>query len=408
MMQFQIAICRDDEINKTLEAITQQISANTRETNALVSLRNSLLPKLMSGEIDVSRVDLTQLNNHLFFFAKLSPFALFAQARTRKVTQMNEIEINKVCSIMQHHLTWSQMMALRHALEDAASLPLNMESTNSELLTSFLMAKEVEGCSARTIGYYRATLEHLAATIPLAYTQMTTNDLRSYLSDYETNRRASKTTIDNIRRIMSSFFSWLEDEDYVVKSPVRRIKRVKTPSEIKETFSDEDLERMRDACRNKRDLAIVDFLASTGVRVGELVGLNRSDVNFHERECVVTGKGNKQRMVYFDARTKLHLHAYLESRQDDNPALFTSLHSPENRISVSSVESRIRKLGKVLDKTRVHPHKFRRTVATFAIEKGMPIEQVQKMLGHARIDTTMHYAIVNQNCVKASHRRYLE
>lgn len=278
----------------------------------------------------------------------------------------------------------------------------------TNLLALFLTAKEVEGCSARTISYYESTIQHMRASIAKPYTQMESDDLRRYLSDYESERNAGKATIDNIRRILSSFFSWLEDEDYIVKSPVRRIKRVRTATVAKEVLSDEDLETLRDGCSNLRDLAIVDMLATTGMRVGELVGLDIADINLQERECIVTGKGKKQRPVYFDARAKLHLRAYLESRTDGNPALFVSLDASASRLGIGGVETRLRNLGKTCGVGRVHPHKFRRTLATHAIDKGMPIEQVQKLLGHAKIDTTMHYAMVNQNNVKASHRKYLE
>ena len=210
-----------------------------------------------------------------------------------------------------------------------------------------------------------------------------------------------------MRRIFSSFFAWLEDEDYIAKSPVRRIHKVKTDSLVKEVLSDEQLEQLRDSCTTKRDLAIIDFLSSTGIRVGELVKLNREDIDFHERQCVVFGKGNKERIVYFNARTKLHLQQYLNGRTDDNPALFVSLHSPHTRLTISGIEMRIRKLGHTLSMPKVHPHKFRRTLATMAIDKGMPIEQVQRLLGHVRIDTTLHYAIVNQNNVKLAHKKYL-
>ncbi|MCH4858155.1 tyrosine-type recombinase/integrase [Bifidobacterium pseudocatenulatum] len=276
------------------------------------------------------------------------------------------------------------------------------------LLTLFLTAKEVEGCSPKTIAYYESTLQHMTKALAKPYTRISSDDLREYLNRYENERHAGKVTIDNIRRIMSSFFAWLEDEDYIVKSPVRRIHRVKTAVMAKEVLSDENLETLRDRCSTLRDLAIVDILASTGMRVGELIGLNIADVNLQERECLVTGKGNKQRPVYFDARTKLHLTAYLQSRNDSNPALFVALNGDGDRISIGGIESRLRQLGKEAGINRVHPHKFRRTLATHAIDKGMPIEQVQKLLGHARIDTTMHYAMVNQNNVKASHRRYLE
>lgn len=320
-----------------------------------------------------------------------------------------EAIINMVLAQMQPVLDYLQLKQLKAVLE--STLYSHAESSmpsNSSLLDLFLTAKEVEGCSPRTITYYESTLKHMDSSIGQPYTQICSDDLRKYLSDYESNRSAGKVTIDNIRRIMSSFFSWLEDEDYIVKSPVRRIRKVKTATTAKEVLSDEDLETLRDNCPSLRDLAIVDMLASTGMRVGELVGLNISDVNLQERECVVTGKGNKQRPVYFDARTKLHLAEYLRSRNDDSPALFVALRGDGQRMSIGGVESRLRSLGKRSRIDRLHPHKFRRTLATHAIDKGMPIEQVQKLLGHARIDTTMHYAMVNQSNVKASHRRYLE
>lgn len=278
---------------------------------------------------------------------------------------------------------------------------------NGDLLELFLTAKEVEGCSPKTIAYYEATLQHMESWLSKPIAHVSSDDLRKYLSEYELERGSSKVTIDNIRRILSSFFSWLEDEDYIVKSPVRKIKRVKAAVKTKETLSDEDLEALRDSCDSKRDLAMVDLLASTGMRVGELIRLDIDDVDIQGRECVVTGKGNKQRPVYFDARTKLHLAAYLESRKDNNPALFVSLNGRTQRLSVCTIEKRIKSLGEKAQVGRVHPHKFRRTLATHAIGKGMPIEQVQKLLGHSKIETTMHYAMVNQNNVKASHEKYL-
>lgn len=316
-----------------------------------------------------------------------------------------ETIINLVLAQMQPLLDCDQLKHLGEVLRFALS---PRQSSESDLLRLFLTAKEVEGCSPRTITYYESTIRHMSEVVAKPYTQVESDDLRRYLADYEATRKAGKVTIDNIRRILSSFFSWLEDEDYIVKSPVRRIHRVKTATVTKEVLSDEDLETLRDSCANVRDLAIVDMLATTGMRVGELVGLDRADVNLQERECIVTGKGNKQRPVYFDARAKLHLQTYLDARTDDSPALFVSLNASATRLSIGGIETRLRNLGKTTGVGRVHPHKFRRTLATHAIDKGMPIEQVQKLLGHARIDTTMQYAMVNQNNVKASHRKYLE
>ena len=313
-----------------------------------------------------------------------------------------------VLTQMQPILNPFQFKQLSEALYSAIARESSRQDDGVNLLSRFLLAKEVEGCSRRTLDYYRATISHMSETLEKSYSRISTDDLRDYLTRYERNRNASKVTIDNIRRILSSFFSWLEDEDYIVKSPVRRIKRVKTAAVAKEVLSDEDLETLRDRCKNARDLAIIDMLASTGMRIGELVGLDKVDVNLQERECIVTGKGNKQRPVYFDARAKLHLKAYLETRSDNCPALFVSFGSDASRMSIGGIETRLRELGKTCGLGRVYPHKFRRTLATHAIDKGMPIEQVQKLLGHARIDTTMHYAMVNQNNVKASHRKYLE
>ena len=283
----------------------------------------------------------------------------------------------------------------------------NSENDNKELVEKFISAKRVEGCSEKTLKYYLATIEVMTSSLEKDVRTIQTEDLRKYLTDYQIQNDSSKVTIDNIRRILSSFFAWLEDEDYIIKSPVRRIHKVKTVSNIKETYTDEELEWMRDSCEELRDLAIVDMLASTGMRVGEMVLLNRDDLNFNERECIVLGKGSKERMVYFDARTKLHLQEYLKGRVDDNPALFVTLRAPYKRIQIGGIESRLRELGKSLKISRVHPHKFRRTLATMAIDKGMPIEQLQRLLGHQRIDTTLQYAMVKQSNVKLAHKKYI-
>lgn len=315
---------------------------------------------------------------------------------------------------MLPYLDNAQLKQLKQALQLSLSEYLVLETDgfpkeddNSILLGRFLSAKRVEGCSEKTLKYYQATIEAMLENVGKGVRHILTEDLRTYLMGYQSQKHSSRVTIDNIRRILSSFFSWLEDEDYIIKSPARRIHKVKTASCIKETYSDEDLEKLRDNCETLRDLAMIDLLASTGMRVGEMVLLNRDDINFAERECIVFGKGEKERIVYFDARTKLHLHEYLDSRADDNPALFVSLRFPHERIQIGGVEHRLRELGKQLDIPKVHPHKFRRTLATMAIDKGMPIEQLQQLLGHQRIDTTLQYAMVKQSNVKSAHRKYI-
>lgn len=317
---------------------------------------------------------------------------------------MNRI-INGIEKRMSSILTTDQMAILHTTLYEF--LYEEKECSQLDYLSLFIAAKRVEGCSEKTICYYSSTLQNVISEIGKCVCDINTDELRLYLDNYQKKSGASKTTVDNIRRILSSFFSWLEDENYIIKSPVRRIHKVKTCKTIKETYSDEALELMRDKCESIRDLAIIDMLASTGVRVGELVGLNKKDINFQERECIVLGKGNKQRKVYFDARTKVHLQNYLDSRVDDNEALFVSLQNPHDRLKISGVEIRLRELGKKLGISKVHPHKFRRTLATMAIDKGMPIEQVQQLLGHESVDTTLQYAMVRQDNVKRSHHQYI-
>lgn len=329
---------------------------------------------------------------------------------------MKEQFINEITDAMSEALNFEQMTELNNVLLQVVSKYEIVDNTetvredvksNNRVLEIFLSAKQVEGCSVKTIKYYESTIKQLYKKMPKKVSEYTTEDIRAYLAVFQRRRKSSKVTIDNIRRIFSSFFAWLEEEDFIIKSPVRRIHKVKTGTQVKEVLTDENLELLRDNCKTIRDLAIIDFLTSTGIRVGELVKLNRNDVNFAERECLVFGKGNKERIVYFNARAKIHLQEYLKSRRDKNPALFVSLAKPHNRLQISGVEIRLRQLGRKVKLPRVHPHKFRRTLATMAIDKGMPVEQVQKLLGHVKIDTTMHYAMVNQTNVKLSHRKFI-
>lgn len=325
-------------------------------------------------------------------------------ALTREVLQqmlpyMDNEQVMRLQSVLGKVLT-------KYEIAEAVNAIMT-ESTNEQMVTKFIEAKRIEGCSEKTLAYYRKTIDTMFEEVGKEVMHVVTEDLRSYLTKYQESKQLSRVTVDNVRRILSSFFSWLEDEDYILKSPVRRIHKVKTATNIKETYTDEALESMRDNCEEIRDLAIIDMLASTGMRVGEMFLLNRSDINFNERECVVLGKGNKERVVYFDARTKIHLQNYLDSRTDDDDALFVTLRSPHTRLTINGIEVRLRELGKRLGMEKVHPHKFRRTLATMAIDKGMPIEQLQQLLGHKRIDTTLHYAMVKQSNVKTAHRKFI-
>lgn len=313
--------------------------------------------------------------------------------------------INEMAEVLNAaQLKRLQEVMLKHLVERE---PRKKKISNKEYLAKFLEAKKMEGCSERTIKYYKVTVEQLLGKIIRPIRRITTEEMRKYLVDYQKINNCGKTTVDNIRRNISSFFSWLEEEDYILKSPMRRIHKIRAEKLVKNVITDEDIEKLRDGCTCLRDVAMIDLLYSTGIRVGELVRLNRSDINFSERECVVLGKGDKERKVYFDAKSKVHLINYLNTRKDDNPALFVSLDKPNDRLKISGVEIRLRQLGRKLNLDRVYPHKFRRSMATRAIDKGMPIEQVQKILGHSQIDTTMQYAIVNQNNVKAAHRKYI-
>ncbi|WEV40698.1 site-specific tyrosine recombinase/integron integrase [Lactobacillus sp. ESL0681] len=323
---------------------------------------------------------------------------------------MSKNIINQILQEMLKVLDNQQLIILRKCLYRNLSTEYENkadEVTNEVLLKKYFSAKRTEGCSEKSLTYYRKTIVKMLTSIELIATKITTDDLRSYLTNYQMEHNSSKITIDNIRRILSSFFNWLEDEDYIVKSPVRRIHKIKTTTLVKETYTDEELEKLRDNCTKIRDLAMIDLLASTGMRVGELVGLNRNDIDFSERECVVLGKGDKERVTYFDARAKLHLKNYLLTRQDSNAALFVGLRKPKMRLTIGGVESCLKRLGYKAEIGNVYPHKFRRTLATIAIDKGMPIEQLQKLLGHKRIDTTLHYAMVKQQNVKLAHRKYI-
>lgn len=325
---------------------------------------------------------------------------------------MKERLIADIEQQMQKRLDNCQLEQLHHVLVCCMKnydfyFNENHEEEDVDYTELFLAAKRIEGRSEKSLAYYKATIVKMLEDVGKEVRHITTEDLRCYLSEYQSRNNSSKVTIDNIRRILSSYFGWLEDEDYIMKSPVRRIHKVKTGKSVKDTYTDEALELMRDNCDEPRDLAIIDMLASTGMRVGEMVLLNRSDIDFKERECVVFGKGDKERIVYFDARTKMHLQRYLQLRQDNNPALFVALKAPYDRLSIGGIERRLHNLGDNLGIPKVHPHKFRRTLATMAIDKGMPIEQLQQLLGHQRIDTTLQYAMVKQSNVKIAHRKYI-
>lgn len=322
---------------------------------------------------------------------------------------MDSIIIKNILTEMADYLDVSQMRKLQDVLLKEFSRNEELEKreiTNDEYLMMFISAKEIEGVSQRTSEFYRSTVVNFLKEVEIPVRKILTDDIRAYLANYQKKNNCGKVTLDNIRRNLSSFFSWLAEEDYILKSPMNRIHKVKTAKVVKKIISDEDIERIRYNCDCLRDTAIINLLYSSGIRVGELVNLNIEDIDLENRECIVFGKGDKERVAYFDAKTKIDLQRYIESRNDDNPALFVTLDKPYDRLKISGVEIRVRNLGRELN-LNIHPHKFRRTMATRAIGKGMPVEQVQKILGHSQLDTTMHYAMVNQKNVKMSHEKYL-
>lgn len=410
----------DDEtlarFHELTRGLVESIGKTIIENKRLVELRDWLLPMLMNGQATVEATQPNyRLSNPLPAIRAMHAFVIIQcdSLARRMELHMKESLISDVLLEMKPLIDGIQLKQLETALQKAVTNYKVMEAGTSQveqhadLLESFISAKRVEGCSERTLDYYRRTIEKMQRSIERDVRRITTEELRVYLARYQSERAVGKVTIDNVRRILSSFFSWLEDEDLILKSPVRRIHKVRTTKRVKETYTDEELETMRDASPNLRDLALIDLLTSTGMRVGEVTLLNRSDIDFENRECVVLGKGGKERTVYFDARTKIHLEQYLEHRDDQNPALFVALRGNHARLGIGGIESRLRKLGQELGIEKLHPHKFRRTLATMAIDKGMPVEQLQCLLGHQRIDTTLQYAMVKQSNVKLAHRRYL-
>ena len=319
---------------------------------------------------------------------------------------MNENIIRTISSEMNRYLNNYQMSKLHEVLYKRIEIQED-EVSNKEYLEKFINSKKLEGCSKLTIKNYKIHINKMLSYLNIDIRTIDTDDIRRFLSYYQSNNNCNNTTIDGVRRPLSSFFAFLEEEDYIIKNTIRRIHKIKTDILIKETYTDEFMEKLRNSCTTIRNLAIIDLLSSSRMRVSELVNLNRDDINFENRSCIVFGKGKKMREVYFDGKAKLHLEEYLNSRTDNNNALFVSKYKPYARLNSRAIELMLNRLGNAIGEDKVHPHKFRRTLATRAIDKGMPIEQVQHLLGHTKIDTTLHYAMVNQNNVKISHRKYI-
>jgi site-specific recombinase XerD len=282
-------------------------------------------------------------------------------------------------------------------------------SPDAKAYKMFFVAKKIEGLSEKSLKYYSIILRQFFGTISKPLATITTDDIRYY---FATRQNVSLVTITNERRVLLSFFSWLTNEEYVPKNPVLKIKNIKQPKVLKKPFSQTEIEELRDACENLRDRAIVEVLLSTGMRCNELCNANIQDVDFSNGEITVTGKGNKQRVCYLNAPAKKRLKDYLESRNDKYTALFTALSDngkriKDNRIMNGGVLAITHNIGASANVKNTHPHRFRRTAATMALQRGMPVEQVRVMLGHEKIDTTMRYAITADETVKHAHSRYM-
>ena len=329
-----------------------------------------------------------------------------------------EKTISSILGKMGEHLDKNQLMILDKVLVSEFIDKEIIEQNNAlvvydgmseKLISQFLTVKSIDGCSDKTINTYSFHLHKLIDTITTkSVLNLTTNDIRGFLAIYKERRKVSNVTLNNMRHSMSSFFKYLHESGYIKENPMRQISSIKTKQIIKKPFSDEELEKLRICCAsNERNLAIIEFLYSTGVRVSEMCALNRDQIDFNQKECIVFGKGAKERIVYINSRAYIHLQKYLHMRTDSNPALFVGLRKPYGRISKEGVETMLRTVGRKAGVQNTHPHRFRRTMATNALNRGMPLQEVQKILGHAKTDTTMSYCTVSQENVKLSHKKYI-
>lgn len=323
----------------------------------------------------------------------------------------NEL-IDTILQRMQSFLNYAQTLKLREILNEVL-VPVEDSKknySNEELFKAFLNAKHLEGLTDRSLTYYKQELAYIFKDLKKSVLETTTRDLREFLSKYQIENNVNNVTLNNVRRVLNSFFTWLENENYIFKSPMRRIHNIKTDKIIKQPFDLRSINKMREyAKKEPRDLAIIDLLLSTGMRVGELVLLNKKDLDLNKKQCKVFGKGRKERICFFDERAKESLQNYLKTRTDKEEALFVNLNGePKRRITIEAVGNHIRVIGRRCGIEKAHPHRFRRTLATMALDRGMPLEQVQKLLGHEEIGTTLIYANVKEANVKKTYRKLFD
>ena len=312
---------------------------------------------------------------------------------------LNQRELSELNRVLITHLMDVEIIGRELPYEE------DFRKENERLMGLFIDAKRLEGRSKNTIAYYQHMIVRLCDFLDKPILLMTTQDIRQFLLHCHSTMKP--VSVNNVKRIYSSFFQWLENEEYILKSPVKRIGNIKVDKVIKKPFSITETEKLRIGCETLRLRAMLEFLLSTGVRVGELVKLNINDIDMSDRSCIVFGKGAKQREVFFNERTLIHLNKYLDSRDDNNPALWVTYNRPHNRLDISGVGTELRALGKKTGVTDVHPHRFRRTMASYAVGHGMKIEQVRVLLGHESIETTQLYAIANNEDIKYAHKKYL-
>lgn len=281
------------------------------------------------------------------------------------------------------------------------------DQNGQNYLRVFLDTFRQNGKSEGTIEQYRLHLSRMLSYVGKNVEDIDDDDLIAYMEKYKALRHVSNRYMNNIRLVFNSFFRWLQRKKVIMRNPVDGLEPIKYKQAVKKPLSPEEMEKVRCACEQERDLAIVEFLYSSAVRVSELCQLNRDDICWESDDVMVLGKGNKEREVYLNARAHLHLKQYLESRTDDNPALFVGTRAPHERLTKSGVRNILKKIGSAAGVSKVHPHRFRRTSATDLLRMGMPIEQVQELLGHVKIETTRIYCTVTKEQVRASHRRFM-
>lgn len=323
--------------------------------------------------------------------------------------------INAVSSAVCSLLTADQLQAVQNALAlqlSAYEVQVRttevavVDNTPDDLLRKFIATKRIEGKSEATIKRYRDICYMMIHTFRKPLPEITTYDLRYYLADYKQRRNVSNRTLDGIRRCFSSFFSWLSAEGWIGRNPCAALSQIKYTKVIKKPYTTTEMERLKQACTNIRDLALLEFLYASGCRVSEVVRLNRSDINFLSRDAVVLGKGNKERTIYLTPVALMHLEDYLKTRTDNHPCLFANLKSPCERLSKSGIEAALKVIGKRAGVSNVHPHRYRRTLATNLLDRGANIQDVAAILGHADLKTTQVYCYISQQNVQAAYRKY--